>query len=124
LLFKEVIRSFQHIGAISEEDRQRFVEIGAEPRSVTVVGNIKDDFVLPEDLAAIKKRWSDLLVLSENTDVMVVGSTHSPEEKLLLPVFSRLTSHAKQLWLIALVILTGSRRSKRCCWQIKSIMIY
>jgi 3-deoxy-D-manno-octulosonic-acid transferase len=101
LLFKEVIRSFQHIGAISEEDRQRFVEIGAEPRSVTVVGNIKDDFVLPEDLAAIKKRWSDLLVLSENTDVMVVGSTHSPEEKLLLPVFSRLTSHAKQLWLIA-----------------------
>ncbi len=99
--FGPVIRSFQRIGAISEEDRQRFIEIGAEPRSVVALGNIKEDFVIPEDHAALEKRWSDLLMVADGIDVLVAGSTHSPEEDLLLPVFSRLQRRYSQLWLVA-----------------------
>lgn len=101
LLFGPVIKSFKRIGAISQDDRRRFIEIGADPHSVAVVGNIKDDFKAPSDQQKIQARWSRLLGISGTVDVLVAGSTHSPEEELLLPLFSRLSEQYDQLWLIA-----------------------
>lgn len=100
--FGALLRKFNIIGAISEEDRERFIEVGADPEDVVVTGNIKHDFSLPEDRSGVTQKWTGMLDIKSETDVIVCGSTHAPEEELLLPVFTMMTSEtAEQLWLIA-----------------------
>ena len=90
-LFAPLLKSFDSIGAISEADRQRFIEVGADPVRVAVTGNIKDDTRLPQDPLAVTAKWSSILGLTENVDVFIAGSTHSPEEELLVPLLKSLT---------------------------------
>ena len=85
-LFAPVVQSFRAIGAISETDRQRFIEVGAASDLVVVTGNIKDDTRLPPNPERITATWSELLDLAPGVDVFIAGSTHSPEEELLLPL--------------------------------------
>ena len=85
-LFAPVLQSFQSIGAISEEDRQRFIEVGANPDAVMVTGNIKDDSRLPQEPDQIAAKWSEILGITSKMDVFIAGSSHSPEEELLLPL--------------------------------------
>ncbi len=100
-LFGPVLRNFAAIGAISEEDRQRFIEVGAAPESVAVTGNIKHDFMLPPDRRQIVRKWREILDLEAGVDVFIAGSTHSPEEELLLPLIDKLTGEYNQIAVIA-----------------------
>ncbi|NNK12796.1 MAG: hypothetical protein HKP52_01005, partial [Desulfofustis sp.] len=84
--------SFGRIGVISESDRQRFVEVGADPARVSVTGNIKDDTRLPDNFESTAPRWTEMLNLPDETDVLVAGSTHHPEEELLLPLVDEFIS--------------------------------
>ena len=85
-LFAPLLNSFRCIGVISEVDRQRFIEAGADPARVTVTGNIKDDTRLPDDFKSTAAHWTEMLTLPPATDVLIAGSTHHPEEELLLPL--------------------------------------
>ena len=89
-LFTSALQSFSSIGAITEKDRQRFIEVGADPGRVVVTGNLKDAANLPADRETVIASWRKTLAIEEETDVFVAGSTHDPEEKLLLPLISRL----------------------------------
>lgn len=100
-LFGPVLRNFAAIGAISEEDRQRFIEVGAVSESVTVTGNIKHDFILPPDRKRIERKWREILDIEGGVDVFIAGSTHSPEEQLLLPLIGILTGKYGQIAVIA-----------------------
>ncbi len=105
-LFASALKSFGWIGAISATDRQRFIEVGADPRRVVVTGNIKDAVRLPEDRAAIINTYRQILAIDDNTDVFIGGSTHDPEEELLLPLFTRLIERG---W----VVILAPRHLKR-----------
>ena len=85
-LFAPVLKSFRSIGAIGEADRQRFIEVGADSALVVVTGNIKDDTRLPGNFEGTTAHWEEVLNLPPGTDVFIAGSTHHPEEKLLLPL--------------------------------------
>lgn len=89
-LFGPVVQNFESIGAISEADRQRFIDIGAAPHRVESTGNIKDDLRLPEETVAIIEKWQSTLGLAPHTEVFVAASTHDPEEELILPLISKL----------------------------------
>ncbi|MFC7781175.1 lipid IV(A) 3-deoxy-D-manno-octulosonic acid transferase [Legionella taurinensis] len=86
--FKPYLNQFQGIYAQGQEDAQRFIELGAEPGRVSVLGNIKFDLetkhVNADIFWQLKTRWG-----SERT-VVVIASTHENEEELIL-------SHLKQL---------------------------
>ncbi len=98
-LFTSALQSFDCIGAITEKDRQRFIEVGADPGRVVVTGNIKDAIRLPEDRAALIVSWRQTIGVEDGADVFIVGSTHAPEEKLLLPLISRML---EQGWIVML----------------------
>ncbi len=100
-LFKSVLRNFDEIGVIGRVDFERFLLVGAKPEVVTITGNIKSDAILPDDHLAIRGRYRDLLQIDDKTDVFIAGSTHDPEEALLLPVYERITKRHDQLWCIA-----------------------
>jgi 3-deoxy-D-manno-octulosonic-acid transferase len=87
-LFAPILESFRCIGAIGEADRQRFIEVGADSSLVVVTGNIKDDTRLPANFEDTAAHWTELLDLAPGTDVFIAGSTHHPEEELLLPLLN------------------------------------
>ena len=107
-LFKAVISSFDQIGAISAVDQDRLALLGAVPERITITGNIKHDVIIPDNPDQVKRRYRELLCLDDETDVFIAGSTHDPEEKLLLPIYQRLGARYNQLWLLA------PRHIKRC----------
>ncbi len=94
-LFASALQSFESIGAITGEDRRRFIEVGADPERVVVTGNIKHDVELSEDRQEINRKWLDILSIEANTDVFIAGSTHNPEEQLLLPLITKLISEGQ-----------------------------
>mgnify|MGYP000349371925 CR=1 FL=1 len=100
-IFKSVLRDFDEIGAISNVDLERFVLLGAKPEAISVTGNIKYDAMLPVDHQAIRNNYCDLLQINEETDVFIAGSTHDPEETLLLPIYQKMSEKYNQLWFIA-----------------------
>ena len=100
-LFGPVLRSFSEIGAISEVDQERFLLLGAMPEWVVVTGNIKQDVLLPDNPEKITRRYRDQLQLTDRAEVFIAGSTHEPEEKLLLPIYRRMSSDYHQVWMIA-----------------------
>ncbi|MEC7838915.1 MAG: 3-deoxy-D-manno-octulosonic acid transferase [Chlamydiota bacterium] len=70
----------------------RFIDAGVSPRLLVVTGNLKldDDYpdVKPEELVA----WKEGLGIARSDKVIVIGSTHAPEEKQIL-------EKLKPLWL-------------------------
>jgi 3-deoxy-D-manno-octulosonic-acid transferase len=99
--FRDVLQGFARIGAISEIDRARFIRLGADPGRVSVTGNIKHEVVVPDNRQAIVERYRSMLAVSDSDTVFIAGSTHAPEEELLLPLVEETTSGANNVWVIA-----------------------
>jgi 3-deoxy-D-manno-octulosonic-acid transferase len=78
------------IGAQSEQDANRMVEIGADKRRLSVTGNLKFDVNLPPSLTeegeTIRMAWG------ANRLVLLAGSTHEGDEGPLLKAFNGVLS--------------------------------
>ena len=81
-LFRDTLSHGIVIAAQSEMDADRFRSLGAAEERTTVVGNIKFDIELPDDL---EKSGADLRRNNfEDRPVWVAASTHDKEEDLVL----------------------------------------
>jgi 3-deoxy-D-manno-octulosonic-acid transferase len=82
------LRDVSRIAAQSRKDADRLVSIGAAGDRITVTGNLKFDIDLPAGLdgegQAIRQQWG------EKRPVLVAGSTHEADEKVLLSAFGSL----------------------------------
>ncbi|MFM1886724.1 MAG: hypothetical protein RL026_1881 [Pseudomonadota bacterium] len=94
-LMREAVSSLGFLGAQTAADAARFVAAGAAPTAVTIVGNLKFDAPLPEDLqarsAALALRWG-----CEGRWTWVAGSTHAAEEEVVLAAHDRLLARWEQ----------------------------
>src|SRR5436189_6380169 len=84
--FRSVFRKLAAVGVQSDVYAGRLKELGAEP---VVTGNLKYDAAIDFDPAAEAKAWRGLLGLGE-APVLVGGSTHDPEERILCETFKKL----------------------------------
>jgi 3-deoxy-D-manno-octulosonic-acid transferase len=71
----------------SELFRRRFLALGIDPRRITVTGNLKFDQSFPP---IDKTKWRHDLGLLPTDRVLTIGSTHDPEEELLLTALAPL----------------------------------
>ena len=91
-LMRTTIRRVDRIGAQSEADRRRFIQLGADPSRITVTGNLKHDLQLPVDIAA---RGAALRTRhAPARQIWVAGSTHAGEEAICLAAHMRLVDAA------------------------------
>ena len=77
----------------STQDAERILALGAPANSVLVCGNIKYDFGTEQQakrLDLIASKLDKLLNLSQNTPLLVFGSTTPGEEGLLLAAYQKL----------------------------------
>lgn len=87
-LIGETLKRINCIAVRSDEDGQRFKQLGATDSQLVVAGNIKFDLHLDQDQieqgALRRKQWG------EKRPVWVAASTHAGEEQLLLQIHGRL----------------------------------
>jgi 3-deoxy-D-manno-octulosonic-acid transferase len=82
-LFKPLLRRLSWISAQSEEDRARFLVLGASPQNVYVGGNTKFDVGVPPNLEARMAGLRAVLPLGAGP-LWVLASTHEDEEAQIL----------------------------------------
>ncbi|QDP02559.1 lipid IV(A) 3-deoxy-D-manno-octulosonic acid transferase [Thalassotalea sp. PS06] len=84
-LISPALKKFHRVLAQSEENRDRFISLGAIPERVSHSGNLKYDIHLTE---ALENKVDELRKLHiANHRVIVAGSTHQGEESLILKAF-------------------------------------
>ena len=90
-LMRRVLHSFSFIGAQTENDAKRLVRIGAPLNRIQVTGNLKFD-VRPVRLSDNKRHAfaEDFGWVYGRQPIIVSGSTHADEERLLFRALVRL----------------------------------
>jgi 3-deoxy-D-manno-octulosonic-acid transferase len=100
-LFRQVLRQFSALCVKSCVDRDRMVDLGADPADVYVTGDLK--FHQSANAGHNRTEKFDLravLKLPRAAPIMIAGSTHAGEEQVVIRVFKELRRSMHELVLI------------------------
>ncbi len=97
-LIKPALHAIDRIAAQTEEDKKRFIDIGASPEQIMVLGNIKFDVTIEESVIAAGRSLKQQAFAGRF--VWIAASTHQGEETLLLSVYRQLKEQIPQLLLM------------------------
>lgn len=96
-LYRPLLAGLARVGAQSEEDARRFIELGARPEALSVTGNVKYDIRAPSpDPESLRRRFG----LTADRPVVVAGSTAPGEDELVLSAAARVRERHPDLFLV------------------------
>lgn len=95
-----VLNLLDGAGVISENDGDRLRELGMNPSRIAVLGNAKYDGLVGRANAEAREETARLLSLPEGTPVIVAGSTHEGEERIVVRAYRRLMDRIPGLVLV------------------------
>jgi 3-deoxy-D-manno-octulosonic-acid transferase len=100
-LFRELFAGFEGVGAQNEADAERLLRLGCRREAVQVVGSLKFDAAKlddpkPLDVVGLLGQ----LGVGPDTAVLVAGSTHDGEERILASMYLRLKPRFPRLFLV------------------------
>jgi len=97
-LTKPALNNTHWIAAQTEEDKNRFIEIGANPQKISVTGNLKFDLAIDQTMRqkASKIRQDQF----PNRFIWLIASTHKGEEAIFLDGYLALKKQIPELLLI------------------------
>ncbi|MBS0606444.1 MAG: 3-deoxy-D-manno-octulosonic acid transferase [Parachlamydiales bacterium] len=81
---RKLFSPFDHLCVQSERFRDRFAAMGVDPQKITVTGNLKFDATPKTMTPAELETWKGELGIKDKDRVVVIGSSHAPEEEWLL----------------------------------------
>jgi len=111
---KPAFQCVNRIATQTEEDLQRFIEIGAVPDRIAVFGNVKFDVAIEESVISAGRTLKRQCFADRF--VWMLASTHQGEEALLLPVYQQLKQQIPNvLLMIAPRHPERSRQIKKLC---------
>lgn len=100
-LFRPIFKSFKGVGCQNEADARRLEAVGFRKESIHVVGNMKFDAAkLNERRLLDVPALLTQLGVPPDAPLLVAGSTHHGEEKILGEVFLRLRQRIHGLFLV------------------------
>ncbi len=82
--------SLTEIMAQTQLDKKRFQSLGIDERKISVVGNIKFDQIHENMDEQTVKVMKDSFGVQKGTKVLIAGSTHEGEEKILCSVYKKI----------------------------------
>lgn len=80
--------------------RNRFMDVDGLDHKLVVTGNLKLDEEYHSLTEAEMQSWKNQLGIEANQLVLTIGSTHMPEEELLIPILQKLWTHLPHLKVI------------------------
>lgn len=100
-LFRDLFAGFEGVGAQNESDAQRLRQLGCREDAIHVVGSLKFDAARlddprPLDVVSLLGQ----LGVGPDTVVVVAGSTHDGEERILASIHLRLKARFPKLFLV------------------------
>jgi len=98
--FKKVFNKVSAFGMQSLVDYQKVIDIGADPQKVLITGNMKFDQKTPDVNDRYKEELLNKLNLGLEDKIFIAGSTHWPEEDIILEVFQQLIKEYPNLILV------------------------
>lgn len=91
-LLRPTLNKISHFCLQDELYKQRFVQLGVPDEKITLTGNLKFDI----SNNCTPPKWASLI----KGKTLIAGSTHHPEESLILETYLRLKKHTPELNLI------------------------
>jgi 3-deoxy-D-manno-octulosonic-acid transferase len=88
--FRMVLSRFDLLSMISEGDRNRIIDMGARPETVTVNGNAKYDMLIRGTSKGMNENIRRILHIPADAPVIVAGSIRSGEEEIILEAYKRI----------------------------------
>ncbi|NLW46449.1 MAG: 3-deoxy-D-manno-octulosonic acid transferase [Firmicutes bacterium] len=85
--YKSALKLIDYIGVQTEMDRERFIQLGAEPSKIEITGNVKFDFVAPAISETEISNFLESLLITKNTPILAAASTHRGEEEVIITAF-------------------------------------
>lgn len=79
--FKELFKNYTEILTQSEEDKNKFIQIGAPESKTQVMKNLKFD---------VKRINADIEIGKGSNRIIIAGSTHKGEDEIVLTTFTKL----------------------------------
>jgi 3-deoxy-D-manno-octulosonic-acid transferase len=100
-LFRPLFESFHGVGCQNETDAARLRELGCRPEAIHVVGSMKFDAAKIDEkkLLNVPALLQQIGIL-KHAKLLIGGSTHAGEEKILAEIFLRLQKRFPELVLI------------------------
>lgn len=96
----QLFAQFDLLCVQNEVYKKRFIEIGVPSEKIVVTGNLKFDGETPKLDEKRLESWREELGIRNGDPVVVVGSSHAPEEKLLLEQMERVWQKIPNMRLI------------------------
>lgn len=110
-LFRPLFAAFTAIGCQNEQDAKRLRTLGCRAEAIRIVGNLKYDAAPLEERRILDvPRLYRQLGVPEGALILVGGSTHAGEEKILGQIYQNLKSRFQKLFLV--VVPRHFERSK------------
>ncbi len=97
-LVKPVFDAGVQICTQTEEDRQQFIEIGANESTISVTGNLKFDLIVDDGFTKYAKEVKKQIFADRF--VWLVASTHDKEEQIFFDMYSQLKKKIPGLLLL------------------------
>ena len=89
--FKELFKNYTEILTQSDDDCNKFIQIGAPKEKTKVMNNLKFD---------VKRADSDIEISKGNNRIIIAGSTHKGEDEIVLNSFANLKSKFSDIKLL------------------------
>jgi len=96
-----IIPALRHVTAVAtqtQEDKERFIEIGSAEQKTSVKGNIKFDVTIPEDVIAVGHKLKRNLF--SGRFVWIIASTHKGEDEIFFNIYHQLKKDIPELLLL------------------------
>ncbi|MDP1573424.1 MAG: lipid IV(A) 3-deoxy-D-manno-octulosonic acid transferase [Coxiellaceae bacterium] len=97
-LTKKMMGAYHAVAAQGVLDGERFLQLGLDPKKLSVTGNIKFDLRISDELIAEGKKIR--AQIGEQRRVLVAASTHETEEAIVLDAFKKIREQIPNLFLI------------------------
>ena len=91
--FAPILKKYTNIFPQSEQDKEKFLALGAKPQTTKVMGNLKFDIKKP-DVSSLN------FEKAPKDKILLAGSTHSGEDEIIIEAFCELKKEIPELKLI------------------------
>jgi len=100
-LTRLIMRQCNFVGTQNQHYKERFIALGCDEKRVLVSGNMKFESISVDNqhLSAIKTRYTSLLRHNASL-VLIAGSTHEPEEEMMLRLYKNFIQSGEKISLI------------------------
>lgn len=89
--FSKILQNYSAVFAQSNEDMEKFISIGVKSENASMMGNLKFDVECSEDTVEIGQ---------DGFRILLAGSTHKPENEIVISNFKKLKSKHDDLRLL------------------------